>query len=1608
MSDIKQTTLFPKLSLNTDDSNLYIDKGSSPYFLNILVGEDGLNGVVTNAKGNKQYVYGKPLTLSNTYCVLGSYYNILTRKCYFFIFSQPYLDTITGEYLYDNRLLCFNEDTHIIDDIFYDEHNYFELDPTKFLTDIKMIDDWLFFNPVTAQPKMIDVVMAYNYTNYDKYDDTDPSSSYLYGDIRTYRGGLFVANTNITAFESPVLAPTKWDRIGDSYQDESSIGITDFKTCFYAIKLPPIDRISAKYKSDTTKNFNNVEGIVFRFSHRYQYFDNSYSVFSTYSNVVLPLDNELYNGEKTGATTRNNYIELSFSLYSAALVKNIEIIYQEIGGDWKRLGIINRRDQQLLNTVSYFVNFFNNESYPVIDQALPPIIEDYIPKLVNGQEIINKNILCYAGCTEGFDNIDKDKIDVNLTPAIHSIAETAYEGVIKRDNVLSNDITESTYIDDSYPENVTIYSKIINVSNWFSTAGVQAGDIYKIVIGGAVAFGELSASDVDTVYHLADAIAEIISQKKAAYAMAPDGIVEVYIDQTWSFVDISFSKIYEPNISDTSLIKTGGFKTSADHPFCLFYYDESLRRSNAQITTDMVTYVPSVNDYSPMLTTTNNRWGIEWEVSHEPPTWAKYWKWGYAGNRRTTNFVQYIISSTSHITTVVADSGDVANTVCIDITPLQTIRTTTASYWNCYPNSVIPSYSFVTGDRIRFMTESTDPDSGASGIKLGDAIDGIVDYEILKYDETTFKLYVKDFPYESYSIGENTLVEIYTPTKATTIETYYEFGDLMAIVRDVNGNLVHGGINQNQIIGTGSQPAKGNFDVGDVYHIMRTPSKPLSKYPGEYTTGTFFESMGWSDFYDSDDWNKGKLGLESSIGEVTNNIVRYSNVYLQNTNVNGITTFLANNYKELNDVYGNIISIVENGDTLKIYQEKKPSSILIGRTEYTDTSGSGNVVVSPSILGAIRYSTKNYGTEFPESISKNNRYVYGFDIYSGVIWRDSANGIFPISGRYVDVDGSNDYKMQTYFKLKSKALLESGIDHCHVMTVWDEEYKMLYVTFIDLVNEINNDTVVFHEPSNSWITFTEFEYTPTEGYNQILELSYSVVKGFENGIGYEWDEASRFAVFNIPITIVNSSVYPALQTVTITPLAPTVKIDCTVTPSLINLTLNIPNPEVIFPSISASSIHLSWTFLQTGVTDGVVVTYTYFPAATYYITNMPSWLTVLDSSGNKMSVGSQLGASGSSIIVYPTTVNTGARRPETGEDYLRFYSSVTTCQSILYVAHEGPPPGGTCSILMSTASDNVLQYVMNASGTCSVGSTTVGLSFIPYHPDYVAGETYEINWNAILNDTVNSGSGSFIVTEETLNNVNITITGSGIVYRDILKVYVSARAKNETLNALVSAALQELTISLLSPTVKCAHLIPSVLGVDWTATDYGASYAVTFTIDCGDAEETYVYGYPSWAAITDSDGNDLKTGHYIEDGETLSVYPITNNTGSVRTSSFIFKNEFGNIVSVMATQNAYVGYTPPVILVSSYDTTELFLMTREGSFDNLSNFVTLVVTPYISTYNIGEAYTLFWTGTINGEFSARGSFDAYQETQSTVKLYFPTMLSRLYDTVVINIAGNYI
>ena len=128
MSNVTQEILFNGSGLNTDDNQNFIANGDSPWRLNVMVSGNEAAGILTNILGNSLSVdiTDHKLSLSHTYTTIGSYYNRLTRKVYYFVWSTPY-DSGGGVYIYDNRLFEFDEDKKTLELIFLDSHNYFGL-----------------------------------------------------------------------------------------------------------------------------------------------------------------------------------------------------------------------------------------------------------------------------------------------------------------------------------------------------------------------------------------------------------------------------------------------------------------------------------------------------------------------------------------------------------------------------------------------------------------------------------------------------------------------------------------------------------------------------------------------------------------------------------------------------------------------------------------------------------------------------------------------------------------------------------------------------------------------------------------------------------------------------------------------------------------------------------------------------------------------------------------------------------------------------------------------------------------------------------------------------------------------------------------------------------------------------------------------------------------------------------------------------------------------------------------------------------------------------------------------------------------------------------------
>jgi hypothetical protein len=511
--------------------------------------------------------------------------------------------------------------------------------------------------------------------------------------------------------------------------------------------------------------------------------------------------------------------------------------------------------------------------------------------------------------------------------------------------------------------------------------------------------------------------------------------------------------------------KFRSFKNGAWHPFCLFYYDDVLRRSEPVFDESMRVYVETLPEALTQADSTNYQRYIDWTITHLPPQWAKYWRWGYAGNQTIDKFWQYNIASlTSETKPVGVDTW-----TKIDISPLQRIDDDTYASGNHYfPNTSIDAYSWESGDRVRFITDHIDPPTNYDELSL---MTESFDYEIKEFDDTNHCIYIDDLRSPATTTTSTTsppgfedytmIVEIYRPKTQTGSTVYYEFGPLRKVYAD-SGVYYHRGETQDQDSGN---DATGRFTNGDVWVITRLFS--LSPFTS-VDNPVFVESYSWSDFSVTEGWGKGKAGFFTGIGEKYLNNVRYSNRYSPNTNTSGLSTFDFLDYKEMSTDHGNITAMRQAGNVLKVYFERNSASVLVNKQQIYNADGTSQLVKSDNVLGDAVYSNYHYGTIFPESVLLKDRTVYFYDIYRDAFLRDSSNGIEPIS----------HYKMRRYFREKSYALRTSGVSNIQVYTAYDYEYDLLYVHFVDAADADNNEVILFHEPQNRWVSFLQTDGSP--------------------------------------------------------------------------------------------------------------------------------------------------------------------------------------------------------------------------------------------------------------------------------------------------------------------------------------------------------------------------------------------------------------------------------------------------------------------------------------------------------------------------------------------------
>jgi hypothetical protein len=287
-------------------------------------------------------------------------------------------------------------------------------------------------------------------------------------------------------------------------------------------------------------------------------------------------------------------------------------------------------------------------------------------------------------------------------------------------------------------------------------------------------------------------------------------------------------------------------------------------------------------------------------------------------------------------------------------------------------------YVFTDGDIMKLFFASNPPAD--------------TEVSIIGQDGKWLLVQVKDFGTLGASVKP--LFEIYTPYKPSLSEAYYEVGQIYPVLNPTTSSRNYSTV--------------GGVLNGDIFILTRgvTGSEYFTENmsPNDKFWRNWYTDIGWPNFLD-------KIGQQ-----LKTNSISWSNVYIQGTKSNGLSTFDALDEKSLPLECGPLRKLQltskinnEQGVVMLGVCEDETASMYLGETQLLDTTGNAFVAQSTGVIGTINILKGSFGTINPESVIEFRGNCYWIDMGNGKVIQYSANGLFPIS----------NYKMTRYWKLFS-------------------------------------------------------------------------------------------------------------------------------------------------------------------------------------------------------------------------------------------------------------------------------------------------------------------------------------------------------------------------------------------------------------------------------------------------------------------------------------------------------------------------------------------------------------------------------------------------------------
>jgi len=497
-------------------------------------------------------------------------------------------------------------------------------------------------------------------------------------------------------------------------------------------------------------------------------------------------------------------------------------------------------------------------------------------------------------------------------------------------------------------------------------------------------------------------------------------------------------------------------KSGGSYSFAELWVDDMNRRCSISTKTDFDKYIPfiteDVNKYYPNIPSqqAEGSFKLTLNLNGSPPDWAVKLYILRTKNANYNAYLQFPVTQIKYAYGYDSDDDSIfettyqnrdANLIFIDL--LGALKN--YKEYNAGSNK---NWVFEEGDRIRFIRTSD-----------GQLFDRLIDLPIRQQVGDYYVIEaVDDLP----ELKPGTLIEIFNPKLKTDTDLFFEIPICVDIV---NGQYA---VNSVELI------------TGDTYRRGRSVT-----VDGVGGIRSAIEDAALSDFYASTVQDIGRINFEDdSFGRLNRTqALRYSNQYVSDTKINGLSSFEGANVIQLEYQYGAINFLTNTSDNnyrevLLAICSNRVASIYVGEVLYSDVQGDAFIATSDKVLGTNRMMLGEYGTVNPESVVVLDGNVWFWDGIRGRFIKYSVNGLNPIS----------DYFMASYAQEKLRQY--TGLNY-KVDGVYDRYYRDVIWTF-SATEEIPAETLAFNEIKNLWTSF--FSFTPEE-YSTLNDKVISFLNG---------------------------------------------------------------------------------------------------------------------------------------------------------------------------------------------------------------------------------------------------------------------------------------------------------------------------------------------------------------------------------------------------------------------------------------------------------------------------------------------------------------------------------